>query len=125
MSDFSIKFSESSKDLTARERIKMKDTSDAIKIDEITEGGKKVTITPAFYAILDVHNERSDNPDYHSYVIMDKNGAKYYTGSEPFWNSFKEIWDEMQGESEEFSIVAFKKDSKNYKGKQFLTCTIE
>jgi hypothetical protein len=28
------------------------------------------------------------------------------------------------GDEEQFSIEVYKKDSKNYKGKQFLTCSI-
>lgn len=124
MTGFSITFAESSKEMTAKERIKMKDTSNAVKIDEVTNNGEQLVITPDAYAILNVHNERSDNPDYHSYVIIDKDGTKYYTGSEPFWSSFKEIWDDMCGENEEYSVLCYKKDSKNYKGKQFLTCSI-
>lgn len=128
MSNFSVTFRESSREMTAREKLKIKDVADAIKIDEATNGGNKLTITPTAYAILDVHNEKSDSKDYHTYVIEDKDGTKYYTGSEPFWESFKEIWDVMNESADEigtWSITAYKKDSKNYKGKQFLTCSIQ
>ena len=59
-----------------------------------------------------------------TYVIIDKNGDKYVTGSLSFWNSFMDIYTEMLGEDEEWSIKAYKLDSKNYKGKKFLTCSI-
>ena len=34
------------------------------------------------------------------------------------------IYDEMYGEEETWAIKAYKLDSKNYKGKKFLTCSI-
>ena len=65
------------------------------------------------------------NKDYYNYVIIDKDGTKYVTGSPSFWSSFKEIWDEMREESdEEFSISIYKVPSKNYNGKDFITCSI-
>ena len=73
---------------------------------------------------LSIHNEKSDNVDYENYVIIDKNGDKYVTGSASFWSSFMDIYNEMQGEEEAWSIKAYKLDSKNYKGKKFLTCSI-
>lgn len=112
-----------SKELTARERIMMKDTTDATKIDVATENGEKLVITPDMYAVLNVHNDKSDSKDYEQYVILDKNGTKYVTGSPSFWSSFEEIVDEMSDE-EEYQIKCYKLDSKNYKGKQFLTCSI-
>lgn len=124
MEGYSVAILESSKELTARERIALKDTTNAIKLDIAIEGDNKLIIAPEGYAILNIHNEKSDNKDYNNYVIFDKNGDKYVTGSESFWNSFKSIWKEMEGEPEDYEIVAYKMDSKNYKGKQFLTCSI-
>lgn len=124
--NFSVTFRSSSRELSAREKLKMKDVSDAVKIDEVTNESPLI-ITPIGYAILDVHNEKSDSKDYHTYVIEDKDGERYYTGSEPFWESFSEIWDVMSDSDEAlgtWQIKAYKKDSKNYKGKKFLTCSI-
>lgn len=125
MTGYSVAIKEVSKELTARERIMLKDTSNAVKIDEAASGDSPLVITPAAYAVLSVHNEKStDNKDYENYVILDKGGTKFVTGSPSFWCSFMEIWEEMEGETEEYSIEVYKKDSKNYKGKQFLTCSI-
>lgn len=125
MTGYSVAIKEVSKELTARERIMLKDTSNAVKLDEATSGDSPLVITPAAYAVLSVHNEKStDNKDYENYVILDKDGTKFVTGSPSFWGSFMEIWEEMEGETEEYSIEVYKKDSKNYKGKQFLTCSI-
>lgn len=123
MTGYSVEIKETSKQLSAKERIAIKDTSNALKLDiECEENG--VVITPVAFAILSIHNEKSDNKDYENYVITDKDGTKYVTGSESFWNAFISIWDEMQNEEEEWGIKAYKLDSKNYKGKKFLTCSI-
>lgn len=123
MEGYKVSIKESSKELTAKERIMMKDTSNAVKLDEATKDGH-LLITPAAYVILSIHNEKSDNVDYENYLILDKSGNKYVTGSPSFWASFMDIWDEMAEETEEYSIEVYKLDSKNYKGKQFLTCSI-
>lgn len=123
MEGYSVKIIESSRELSARERITLKDFGNAVPLDEATKDGKLV-ITPADYAILSVHNEKSDNKDYTKYVIIDTAGTKYVTGSENFFSSFKEIMDEMSGENEEFSIEVYQMESKNYKGKSFITCSI-
>ena len=130
MANFSAKIIETTHELTAREKIFMKDTTNANKIDDILdeckENNERFIITPVDYVILEVHNEKSkDRKDYNNYVIIDKDGTKYITGSPSFWNSFKEIWDEMRAESdEEFEIEIYKKPSKNYSGKDFITCSI-
>lgn len=123
MTGYSVEIKETSNQLSAKERVAIKDTSNALKLDiECEEDG--VIITPAAFAILSIHNEKSDNKDYENYVITDKDGSKYVTGSASFWDAFMSIWDEMQGEEEEWAIKAYKLDSKNYKGKKFLTCSI-
>lgn len=124
--EFNINIKESSKtDLTARERVLLKDTSNAVKLDEVvTEDGTPFVLSPAEYAVLAVHNEKakSDDKDYEQYLILDGEGNKYVTGSQSFWNSFVDIWSDMEGEPFELSI--YKKPSKNYTGKFFLTCSI-
>ena len=121
--NYSVKIVDSSRDLSAKERIALKDTSDAIKLDVACEG-QDVIFKPVAYAILEVHNDKSDDKDYNNYVITDADNNKYVTGSTSFWNSFENIWNEMDGESEEWMLKCYKLDSKNYNGKQFLTCSI-
>lgn len=124
MTGYNVTIKEVSKELTARERIMLKDTTNAIKLDEAVNGEDPLVIRPAAFAVLLIHNEKSDNVDYENYIIMDTSGNKFVTGSPSFWSSFMEIWEEMKDESEEYSIEVYKRDSKNYKGKQFLTCSI-
>lgn len=123
MTGYSVEIKESSRDLSAKERIMLKDTSDAVKLDLACDK-EVVIITPASYAVLNIHNEKSDNKDYENYILQDENGEKYVTGSPSFWSSFMDIYNEMKKETEKWSIKVYKLDSKNYKGKQFLTCSI-
>ena len=123
MEGYSVNIREVSRSITAKERVKLKDTTNAISLDEVTREGKFV-FEPDYYAILDVHNEKSEDKDYIKYVIVDKAGTKLVTGSNSFFISFKDIMDEMAGCEEEFSIEAYRVPSKNYKGKEFITCSI-
>ena len=123
MTGYSVEIAETNKELTAKERIRLKDTSDCIKLDIATVDGE-VVITPTNYAVLEVHNEKSDNKDYKVYVIEDENGTKYVTGSESFFTSFMDIFNEMKDESEAWQIKAYRLPSKNYANKEFITCSI-
>lgn len=120
---YEVKIAEASKELTAREKIAIKDTTDCVKLDTATEQGT-VIITPDYYAVLDVHNEKSEDKDYKNYIVVDKDGTKYVTGSESFWESFSDIFSDMEGEDEEYSVKAYRVESKNYKGKTFIACSI-
>ena len=112
-----------SKELSAKERVLIKDTTDAVKLDTAT-AEEAVIIDVDWFAILNIHNEKSDTIDYKNYILVDKNGVKYVTGSQAFYSSFKEIYDEMAGEKEDWAIKAYQVPSKNFTGKNFLTCSI-
>ena len=114
---------ETSREFTARERLFIKDTSTAFKLDSL-EADQELSFRPVDYAILNVVSPKAEKP-YETYVVVDEDGNKYVTGSESFWKSFKEIWDEMYDEAEEYKVKVYKKESKNYQGKMFITCTIE
>lgn len=124
MSGYSVAIKESSRELTAKQRIALKDTTVAVKLDEATQV-EPVIINVDMYAILAIHNEKSENPDYDNYVVVDKNGTKYVTGSASFWSSFMDIFTEMEGEDEAWTLKVYRVPSKNYKGKDFITCSIE
>ena len=124
MAEYSVKIAGASWELTPKDRVKFKDTGDATKLDTIvTEKTPLKGFVPTGYVILLVHNDRSSNPDYNQYIIIDNNGKKYVTGSDSFFNSFMNIWTEL--DEEDFSICIYKKESKNYKGKYFLSCSLE
>lgn len=128
-SNYSATIAESSRELSARERVMFKDTQNAISINELAEeahkdGAKAFIEDVAGYVVLDIHNDKSDDKDYKNYLIIDKDGQKYVTGSQAFWNSFKSIYDEMADETEPWSIEINLLPSKNYKGKNVLTCSL-
>jgi hypothetical protein len=120
---YHVTIEEASKELSAKQRIAVNDTTAAIKLDEATQEAGVVIDVDA-YVILNIHNEKSDNKDYKNYLILDKGGNTYVTGSENFFNSFKDIWDEMQGEDEAWQIEVYRQPSKNYAGRDFITCKI-
>ena len=122
--NYSAEIKECSKQLSAKQRIAIKDTTSAIKLDKATQDGP-IIITPDYYAVLSVHNEKADDKDYEQYVIVDVSGDKYVTGSKSFWSSFINIYEEMENEDEAWSIKVYRVESKNYVGRDFITCSIE
>ena len=121
---YSASIKESSRELSAKERIMLKDTTSAVKLDQATQV-EDIHISVDSYAILNIHNDKATPTDYENYIILDRNGTKYVTGSQSFWNAFMDIFSEMENESEEWSIRVYRHPSKNYSGKDFITCSIE
>lgn len=126
MTNFTTAITESSKELSVREKIKLKDLTSAIAIDKVVEPEKPLVIAPDFYAYLSIHNEKlpENEQDYKTMVIVDKSGTKYYTGSDSAISSFVDIFDEMIDTAEPFEIEFYKRESKNYSGKHFITCSL-
>lgn len=126
MTNYTTSIIESSKELSVREKIKLKDLTSAIAIDKVVEPEKPLVIAPDFYAYLSIHNEKlpENEQDYKTMVIVDKSGTKYYTGSDSAISSFVDIFDEMIDTAEPFEIEFYKKESKNYSGKHFITCSL-
>lgn len=126
MEGYKVEIIHSTKELTVREKIRIKDLSNVIQLNDATQQEGNIVIDFDYYVILMVHNEFSkDEKVYNKYVIVDKSGNKFVTGSESFMTSLEGIVDEMADAGEtDFEIEVYRKDSKNYTGKQFLTCTI-
>ena len=126
MTNYSVKVVESSKELTKKETVMFKDLSDAINLSEfIDESGDSVFINVDLFVHLSIHNEKAkdgQNKDYDNYVVVDKNGTRYYTGSNSFWTAFIDIWEEMRDCNEEWSLKVYKKQSKGKK--DFITCSV-
>lgn len=127
MSDYSARVSFTSKEVSARERIKLKDTGNYTKLDEATQI-EDVIIDIDYYAIVDVHNEKaqSGNKDYQQVVTVDKNGTYYSTGSTSYLNALENIMSELEdeGDNGEISIKVYRRPSKNRTGKDFITCSL-
>lgn len=125
MEGYSTKVVYASKELSKKETIKLKDLTDAIQLDEAVNEGSDgaLIIQPDMWARISVHNEYSkDTVDYDKYVVVDKAGTVFVTGSQSFWTSLIDIAEEM--EDEPFDLKVYKHASKNYNGKYFITCSI-
>ena len=127
--NYSATISDTSMELTARERIMFKDTQNAVSLldlakDAKANDAKAIVENIKGYVVLDIHNEKSDDVDYKNYLIVDGNGDKYVTGSQSFMNSFMDIFNEMKNETEPWSIQLNLLPSKNYKDKEILTCSL-
>lgn len=127
--NYSATIVDSSRVLTARERVMFKDTQNAISMNDFAEqakaeNGKAIIEDVKDFVHITVHNEKSDDKDYDNYLIIDAKGEKYVTGSQAFWNSFKSIYDEMKNENEPWGIQLNLIPSKNFKGKNVLTCSL-
>lgn len=120
---------EASRELSAKERVMFKDMANATSLVDFVsaqrETGEKAIIDVVDFAVIDVHNPRAqDDTDYTIYLVIDKNGNKFYTSSEAFWSAFSNIYAEMKDADEEWGIEAVLIPSKNYKGKEILTCSL-
>ena len=119
---YTAEIAECNKELSKKERVMYKNASDCKRLDEVTTKTGSVRIKPEIWLVLNVHNDKANNPDYTQYIIVDKDGTAYLTGSENFWANFKTIAEEMEGE--EFEVEVYRKPSKNFNGKDFLTCKL-
>lgn len=111
--------------LSHKQKVMLKDLTDALMINTITrDSAEPLIIHPDIWAQIDVHNEHSEDKDYKKYVIIDKDGTKYQTGSESFWNAFTDIMAEMKDCDEEFGIKVYRKPSSNRDGQDFISCSV-
>lgn len=128
-SNYSAEIVEASREFSARERVMFKDTQNAISMNDFaeqakSEGAKAIIENVKDYVHIMIHNEKSEDKDYDNYIIVDGAGDKYVTGSQAFWNSFMDIYNEMKDETEPWGIQLNLIPSKNYKGKNVLTCSL-
>lgn len=120
-----------SKELTKRERVMLSDVSSATKFDDVIKGvDDTFDIEPVAYAVVSIENDKAKGEkQYEVIVILDAAGNKYVTGSQSFREAFVGIWEQMTdngviAEGEEFSIRVYKRPSKNYSGKAFISCAL-
>ena len=115
----------SMKKMNKVELIAFKDVSDCIALEECVNNSEtgEFIMHPVDYVKLHVHNDKSESKEYDILVIIDSEGNKYKTGSEAFERSFRDIFDELKDEKG-WALKVFGKDSKNYKGKKFLSCSV-
>ena len=128
--DYQVKIVDTSiENLNPRMELLLKSTTGGIALDEALEDmdeGEGLVIEPKDYAVLEIHNEKvkeGESTDYTKYVILTEKD-KYVTSSMNFFNSFLDIFETMKDSGENYSIKIFRKESRNFNGKYFLTCEI-
>ena len=125
MENYKVEIIKASKELTTRERIQMKDTSECMSLDKFSQEpfAAETEIPVNGYVVLSIHNEKAKgDTDYEQLVIL-SDDVNYITGSNSFRTSFLDIWEEMQGDTEPWSIRVIRKPSKNYGG-EFLKAVL-
>jgi hypothetical protein len=122
---YSAKLVSATRELSAKERVAVKMFIGAEQLDELTQRDENAVLIDIDYvAVVEVYNEKSDNKNYNKYVYVDKDGTMYISGSETLYRTYEEIAEEMEGENEPWSIKVIRRESTNYKGKDFLTCML-
>lgn len=124
---YKVEIVESSRDFTVREKLAMKELGNAVGIDMALDETDSLIISPADYAVLAIHNDKAKgDKDYKKFVVIDTAGTKYVTGSESFFRNFMDIYETMKVEApeEEYQIECYKRPSKNYSGKNFISCSM-
>lgn len=117
---YKVSITETSAELTAREKLMMEDTTNAVRLNDI-EG--ELIITPKAYAILHGEDDEGENDPYDKIIITDEEGQKYTTGSKAFRDNFLKIWNTMAEENEPYQIKIYKVKSNKRDG-SFITCSI-
>lgn len=129
MEGYKVTIESAIKDMNARERIAVKSLDRATSLDSVTEIGNVLTVTVENFVVLHVHNEKAkegNSKDYTVYVIITNDGERYRTGSESFFTAFMDIYEELNAEApdEPITIDIYKQESKNFKGKGFISCSL-
>lgn len=124
--DYNTKVVTTSREITAQEKFLIKDFNDAIGLDSVVSDSEGIILDIDIIAEVQVHNEHAkDDKDYTTIVIITTDGTKYTTSSNSVRDAISDIMDECKDEGiEDYKLKIFKKPSKNYAGKSFMTASI-
>ena len=122
---YSVTIKDSSRQLSPKEKVMVKDVTNAVALDKCISDADSFVIEPDYYVTLSIHNDKAKgDKDYDILLIIDKAGCKFKTGSESFISAFVSIREDMAECNEEWSLSVYGLPSKNYSGKNFLTCSV-
>lgn len=113
------------KELTPRERIQMKEFSDSVRIVDFIANSEDPVITVCGYAAVHVTNEAADDPkdrEYDKFQFLDSEGIKYSTSSKSLYEAVTDIYKELEGQDVRVRFCS--KQSRNFKGGEFLTAVL-
>ena len=95
---YSATITASSKELTKRERIQLKDMTDVIRLDSATKEGDVIINKVENIVEIDIHNDKATPTDYKNIIVVADDGKRYATGSTSFRNALFDIADDMEDE---------------------------
>lgn len=127
MEGYKAKVVGSWKELSVKEKIAFKETDAFTKLDEVVTPEEPLVINLVNYITVNVENPKSENPTYNQYIVVAEDGEIYVTSSDTFDSSMSDNLDEIDAAGEEigdWQLKIYKRESKNFKGKYFLTCSI-
>ena len=69
--DYIVTIAEASRELSAKEKIALRDIGNAVMLDNLLDENDSVIITPVDYVVIDIHNEKAKGEkDYRKYIII-------------------------------------------------------
>lgn len=120
----------STRELTAREKIKFKDTTSAIALDDVVTVDKPIELTIDTVVKISVENgaikgDDGKDKEYDVLVFTTDTGDVYKTSSPSFETSIIDIFNELQelNDTDPVTVRIFKKPSKNFNG-EFISCSL-
>lgn len=120
---YNVTVTDSNRELTAREKVKVLDVSDMINLNEAIREQGSITFTVDLYVATHVENAKSESKEYDRYILKDTEDNWYTTGSESFATKVRDLIDICTDEDIPVEIKCFAKPSKNFAG-NFLTCSL-
>ena len=123
---FNLIITESLVNLTKKDLLQLKDLSDAVKLDQATQealSGSYIIQDVKNIVSLNLVSDDPQNPqEYSKTVVIDGEGNRFVTGSDSFARRAWEIAREMDGET--FELKVYRRPSKTYAGREFLSCSV-
>lgn len=131
MKEYNVTITDASKELTAREKIKLKHLNGVPKLIDLCLE-KPYAFSPKDWFLLNIHNEKvrrkDGNTDYQILIVEDIDGNMYSTSSTSFYETFTDIFSDMKELVEEtgeaYEVEAYQFPSKNYEGNNILSCRL-
>lgn len=123
---YSAEVAQASRQLTAAQKLAYEDTSDMRSLNEVS--ADMIIEGIVNWAWVKIHNDRlEENPDYDVFVIDTESGEQFYTSSPSFREAFTHIWEVVGSdwnneEPMKIDIKLKRIPSRNYKGKEILSC---
>lgn len=109
------------KELTKKEMFSVSRFSRCVDVSSLLSEQEVIVKDVQTVAIVEVHNEKSDNTDYKKMVVIGADGSRYLTGSETAIREMMDIMEYMADDEESFDVTFVTRPSNNFKDRDFIT----